>query len=65
MRPQIYLERYGDNAGAAWLRNRGGDIPQRGVGCTNDLQFDRSAIRTNTKDANTAYLRDRFGKGSK
>jgi hypothetical protein len=64
MQARKYIERHGDNAGAAWLRRRGGDIKGSGVGCTNDIAFDRNAIRTNAKDANTAYLRDRHGKGS-
>jgi hypothetical protein len=65
MNAQGYMKRHKDNAGAAWLRNRGGgDIKGNGVGYTNDLEFDRANCRTNAKDANTAYLRDRHGKGS-
>lgn len=62
MKAQIYLDRHGDNAGAAWLKNRGGDIKTNGVGYTNDLKHDRAGVRTNALDANRAYLRDRHGK---
>jgi hypothetical protein len=64
MQARKYVERHGDNAGAVWLRRRGGDIKTRGLGLTNDLYTDTSNVRTNAKDANTAYLRDRHGKGS-
>lgn len=64
MRAHKYIERHGDDAGAAWLRRRGGDVKTMGLGYTSDLRVDRSNVRTNTKDANTHYLRDRHGKGS-
>lgn len=54
-----------DNTGKRWLAKHGGDIKGMGVGYTMDVSFDASNVRTNAKDANTAYLRDRHGKGSK
>lgn len=65
MQAQIYINRHGDNAGAAWLRNRGGDIKGNGVGHTNDIAVDRSKVRSNVKDANTTYLNDRHGKAGR
>lgn len=65
MQAHKYIERHGDNAGAAWLRNRGGDIKTQGVGHTNGLEFDRSKVRTVAKDENTKYLNRRHGKAGR
>lgn len=65
MKASLYLSRHGDNAGSAWLRNRGGDIKGSGVGYTNDITTDRTKVRSNAKDANTRYLMARHGKGAR
>jgi hypothetical protein len=46
-----------DNAGSEWLKERGGDIKQGGVGYTNDVQLDRSKIITIQHLINEAALR--------
>lgn len=53
-----------EHTGSRWLRKRGGDVKGAGVGYTMDVSFDQAAVRTNAKDANTAYLKARHGKGS-
>ena len=65
MQAQLYIKRHGDNAGAAWLRNHGGDIKGGGVGYTFDIEFDASKVRSNAKDATAAYLMKKHGKGSR
>lgn len=65
MKAESYIKRHGDNAGAAWLRNHGGDVKCHGVGYTLDIEFDNSKVRTNAKDATAAYLMKKHGKGSR
>lgn len=54
-----------DNAGAAWLKARGGDIATQGIGYTNDLRFDRSKVRTNATEATKIYLNRKHGKAGR
>lgn len=65
MHANLYIKRHGDNAGAAWLRNHSSDIKGSGVGYTFDIQFDGSKVRNNAKDATSAYLMKKHGKGSR
>lgn len=54
-----------ENTGKRWLAKRGGDVKGAGVGYSMNVQFDRSNVRSNAKDADKAYLSNKHGKGSR